>query len=67
MHQLELFWFVAPTFHPAGPSAHGLDVLTPIAIGGLWLSAFLGQLRGRSLVPLHDPRFVEVIEGIKEA
>lgn len=66
MHQLELFWFVAPTFHPTGLSVHGLDVLTPIAIGGLWLSAFLGQLRGRSLVPLHDPRFVEVVEEIKE-
>lgn len=67
MHLLELFWFVAPTFYPTGLSVHALDVLTPVAIGGLWLSAFFGQLRGRSLVPLHDPRFIDVIEEMKEA
>jgi hypothetical protein len=67
MHLLELFWLVAPTFYPTGLSLHTLDVLTPVAIGGLWLAAFLGHLRGRSLVPLHDPRFIDVIEEIKEA
>ena len=26
-------------------------------IGGLWLAAFIGHLKARSLLPLHDPRF----------
>ncbi len=62
MHLVEMFWFVAPTFYPAGLSIHWTDVLAPIGIGGLWFSAFLWQLKGRSLVPLHDPRFVGLVE-----
>jgi hypothetical protein len=34
-----------------------LDVVLPIAIGGLWLFVFYGQLSKRSLVALNDPRF----------
>ena len=51
MHWVELFWFVAPTFHPQGLSIHWTSVIAPIAIGGIWFSAFLWQLRGHSLLP----------------
>jgi hypothetical protein len=62
MHLIELFWFVAPTFHPDGFSIHWTTLATPIGIGGVWLSAFLTQLRKRPLLPYRDPRFVAIVE-----
>ena len=62
MHQIELFWFVAPTFHPDGFSLHWTTLLAPLGIGGLWFAAFLGQLRDRPLLPFRDPRFIAIVE-----
>jgi hypothetical protein len=44
-----------------------LDIAAPVAIGGLWLAAFIGYLKARSLLPLHDPRFTELLEQPQEA
>jgi len=62
MHQIELFWFVAPTFHPDGFSLHWTTLLAPLGVGGLWFAAFLGQLRDRPLLPFRDPRFIAIVE-----
>ena len=53
----DLFWLVVPAFGPSGPHLHWMDVLAPIGIGGIWIAAFLSQLKGKPLLPLHDPRF----------
>jgi hypothetical protein len=62
MHQLEIFWFVAPTFHPDGFAFHWTTLLAPIGIGGVWLAAFLSGLKGRPLLPFRDPRLISIIE-----
>ena len=62
MHQIELLWFVAPTFHPDGLSLHWTTILAPIGIGGVWFSAFLAQLKDRPLLPFRDPRFIAIVE-----
>jgi hypothetical protein len=62
MHQIELFWFVAPSFHPQGFSIHWTLLLAPVGIGGIWLGVFLSVLKGRSLLPFRDPRFVAIVE-----
>lgn len=62
MRLVDLFFIVVPAFHPGQISIHWMDVLAPVGIGGVWLWAFLGQLQGKSLLPLHDPRFVGVPE-----
>jgi hypothetical protein len=62
MHQIELFWFVAPAFHPDGFAMHWTMLVVPIAIGGVWLSVFLAQLQKRPLLPFRDPRFVAIVE-----
>ncbi len=57
---LDLFWLVAPAFDDqqrGGPHFHWMDWLAPIGIGGLWVRSFIAQLRGKPLLPLHDPRF----------
>ncbi len=59
---VDLFWLVAPAFHPAGVSLHWMDLMAPLGLGGLWMSVFAWQVKGRSLVPLHDPRMEEALE-----
>ncbi len=59
---VDTFWLVSPSFHPSGISVAATDLVSPLAIGALWVAAYLWLLRRRPLIPLHDPRFV-VPEG----
>jgi hypothetical protein len=56
MRLIDLFWIVAPNFHAEKFSIHWMDVLAPIGIGGIWIAAFVWQLKSRALLPMNDPR-----------
>jgi len=55
----DMFWMVKPAFHPAGITVHWMDLLTVVGVGGIWVWFFLWQLKGRSLVAIHDPSLPE--------
>lgn len=57
MRFVDLFWIIIPTFHPDGFYLHWLNIVVPIGIGGIWIALYIRQLKGKSLVVLHDPRF----------
>jgi hypothetical protein len=59
MRFVDLFWTVAPNFNAGKFGIHWMDILAPVGIGGLWIAAFLSQLKSRALMPLHDPRLAE--------
>ena len=63
---VDLFWLVAPEFHWNGIVVSWLDVVLPVALFGLWLATFVWQLRGRAILPLHDPQFDEALGKIIE-
>ena len=79
MRLVDLFWQIAPNFYPgasvpfgpdtqAGLSGFGwadgaLYVVSVIALGGIWLFFFFLQLGKRSLMPVNDPGFVEMLEA----
>ncbi|HUI25415.1 MAG TPA: hypothetical protein VL403_04965 [Candidatus Kryptonia bacterium] len=63
---VELFWLITPAFEPSGFTAHWLDLVTLIGVGGLWLSFYVYQLKGRPVVPMHDPSLPLLI-GPQEA
>ena len=71
MRLVDLFWLTAPNFYPgtgAGLSNfHLLDaamyIVCPLAMGGIWLFFFYLQLSKRSLMPVNDPGFVEMLES----
>ena len=63
---IDLLWLIAPHFHRDGLSVSWLDVVLPIALGGIWLGAFIRQLRGRAILPVHDPQFDETLGPIIE-
>ena len=62
MHVVNVFWVVMPAFDPQGPTFHWLDVVAFIGVGGVWMTIFAWQLKGRPLVPLHDQALLGVAE-----
>jgi hypothetical protein len=38
-------------------------IICPIAMGGIWLFFFYLRLSKRSLMPVNDPDFVEMLEA----
>jgi hypothetical protein len=63
---VDLFWLVAPEFHQSGISVSWLDFVLPPALGSLWFGCFVWQLRGRPILPVHDPEFDETLGRIIE-
>jgi hypothetical protein len=55
MRWLDLFWLVEPNYWKAHFHISWLDVVVPVAIGGVWLAAFFAQLAKRPLLPVYDP------------
>jgi hypothetical protein len=63
---VDLFWLIAPEFHRTGLAVSWLDVVLPLTLGSIWLGCFIWQLRGRAILPLHDPEFDEALGRIIE-
>ena len=61
MRLVDLFWMTRPEFTPnAWPNVW--DFAAVLALGGLWLFVFAGQLKQLPLLPLGDPKLAEAIE-----
>jgi hypothetical protein len=73
---IDTFMFVSPEFNAAGlnrwipPGDHAsaffvtwMDLVTPIAIGGLWFWMFFTYLRQRPLLPINDPYLASALES----
>jgi len=50
----DYYWHVAPEFHHEGFTFSLLDIALPLALGGIFISIFVSQLSGRSLLPVND-------------
>ena len=61
---VDLYWLIAPEFHTNGVSVSWLDVLLPASMFAIWLACFVWQLRGRAILPVHDPEFDEALGRI---
>jgi hypothetical protein len=63
---VDLFWLIAPEFHRTGIVVSWMDVVLPLTLGSIWLGCFVWQLRGRALLPVHDPQFDETLGRLIE-
>jgi hypothetical protein len=61
MRWVDNWWLVAPAFPGAG--FHWLDVASPLALGGIWVWLFTGQLKRAPLLPVHDPNLTAALEA----
>jgi hypothetical protein len=62
MTLVDIYWLTVPAFERTRPEFHLTDWLAILGIGGLWLWRFTSQLKGRPLLPLHDPRLKEIMQ-----
>lgn len=63
---VDLFWLIGPELHPDGFSIHWLDFALPLTLTSVWIGVFLRELRGRAILPVHDPQFGEAIGSLVE-
>jgi hypothetical protein len=57
----EYYWHVMPELHRDGFTVTLLDVALPFALGGIFISLFVSQLGGRSLLPVNDPQLEKAL------
>ena len=65
MRYVDLFWTIEPNFSLTF-NITWLDVVVPIAMGGLWLAYFFRNLSAMPLMPAYDVFAVEVLEAAHE-
>jgi hypothetical protein len=49
------FYLVIPPFRAPSLGQHWMELLTPFALGGIWLAYFLDRLRRQPVLALNDP------------
>ncbi|MEO8034808.1 MAG: hypothetical protein ABI837_10280 [Acidobacteriota bacterium] len=60
MRYIATYWLVAPSYG-RGYGFSWITLTSLAGIGGLWLWAFLGQLKGQSIIPIHETWVEEAI------
>ena len=63
---IDMWWLIGPEFHTDGIAISWMDVVLPLTVGAIWLATFVYQLRGRAILPVHDPQFDEALGRIIE-
>jgi hypothetical protein len=54
---VDLYWILLPTFSPDSLYVNWMSFFTVLGVGGIWMYFFLRNVKGKALLPLHDPRF----------
>jgi hypothetical protein len=62
MRLFDLFWTIAPSFTHEHFHVSWMDLVAPIAMGGLWMAMFAWALRQRPLIAINDPLYETVLE-----
>lgn len=62
MRVLDVIWLIEPAFNQEHFHLSWMDVVAPIAIGGLWVATFAWQLQKRSLLAINDPQIEQALE-----
>jgi len=62
MRFIDLLWMLVPAFTGEHFQISWMDLVAPIAFGGIWLAFFMWQLSKRSLIAINDPQYESVLE-----
>lgn len=67
MRLVDMFYHIAPSPSTTGGEPHlnmfwVLYLVGPLAVGGIWLWAFFGELQKRPMIPVMDPLLESAIE-----
>jgi hypothetical protein len=63
-----IYWVIQPAWSGAHFHYTIWNLSTLVGIGGVWLWAFIGQLKGQTIIPIHETWVEEAIrEGALKA
>jgi hypothetical protein len=58
---VDIYWVIAPQFHPDSMLPSWMDLAAVLGIGGIWLTLFVRNIKGQSLLPVNDPYLPEAL------
>jgi hypothetical protein len=61
MRVVDVIWLIEPSFNREHFHLSWMDIVAPIAVGGLWIATFAWQLQKRSLIPINDPQLEQAL------
>jgi hypothetical protein len=61
MRVVDVIWLVEPSFNRDHFHLSWMDLVAPVAIGGLWIATFAWQLQKRAMVPINDPQLEQAL------
>ncbi|HEX2122681.1 MAG TPA: hypothetical protein VHL59_13665 [Thermoanaerobaculia bacterium] len=61
MRFVDIYWLVGPAHHGEHFYFSWITLFAFLAIGGLWLAAFIWQLKGQTIIPIHETWVEEAI------
>jgi hypothetical protein len=61
MRIVDVIWLIEPSFNREHFHLSWMDVVAPIAMGGLWLTTFAWQLQKRALIPINDSQLEQAL------
>jgi hypothetical protein len=68
MRFIGLYWLTEPSYSGAQFHFSWMTLAALVGVGGIWLYAFLGQLRGQTIIPIHETWVEEAVrEGALKA
>jgi hypothetical protein len=65
MRLVDIYWIVVPALYRGGAGVNWMIVVVPVGLGGVWVAAFLRQLRRWPLLPLGAPNLGSAIAAAK--
>ena len=61
MRFVDIYWLVTPAHHSEHFYFSWITIPVFFGIGGLWLAAFIWQLKGQTIIPIHETWVEEAI------
>ncbi|MEA2569098.1 MAG: hypothetical protein QOI24_1099 [Acidobacteriota bacterium] len=61
MRYIAIYWLVAPSWYGEHFHYHWMNFTTLVAIGGIWMFEFIRQLKGQTIIPVHETWVEEAI------
>jgi hypothetical protein len=58
----DMFWLIGPAHGTTQVTIHWLDIVAPLALGGLFVTVFLWQLGTRPILPIGEPWLEDAVE-----
>jgi hypothetical protein len=58
----DMFWLIGPAHGTTEIALHWMDVVAPVALGGLFVTVFLWQLGTRPILPVGEPWLDDAVE-----